>query len=265
MDPDVFPNSLEYWGPNGMVFFRNIQARWMPLKGDTGATIALERPGASADLGDFADEPALMEVIGRFPVPDLTAEFHYGGKWGYVRLAGILRRINWDHVGPTGPDLSGDATGWGLNLSSNIKVVKPVVFRLQFVGGRGIQNYMNDAGDDIGVETTGNAARPLEGETIPVLGGVAFADIAWSEHFASSAGYSFVWVRNTNGQLANAFHVGHYALANFLWTPVKEMMVGIEAQYGHRFNNSDGFDAGDFRLQFTAKFSFDAKIEHKVD
>ena len=25
MDIDVFPNSFEYWGPNGMVFFRNIQ------------------------------------------------------------------------------------------------------------------------------------------------------------------------------------------------------------------------------------------------
>ncbi len=23
MDIDVFPNSLEYWGPNAMVFFRN--------------------------------------------------------------------------------------------------------------------------------------------------------------------------------------------------------------------------------------------------
>lgn len=30
MDPDVFPNSVEYWGPPGMVFFRNVQARWTP-------------------------------------------------------------------------------------------------------------------------------------------------------------------------------------------------------------------------------------------
>jgi DcaP outer membrane protein len=30
MDPDVFPNSVEYWGPTGMVFFRNVQARWTP-------------------------------------------------------------------------------------------------------------------------------------------------------------------------------------------------------------------------------------------
>ena len=26
-DPDVWPNSLEYWGPTGMVFFRNVQLR----------------------------------------------------------------------------------------------------------------------------------------------------------------------------------------------------------------------------------------------
>lgn len=49
MDIGVFPNSLEYWGPTGMVFFRNIQIRYMPIQGDTRLTIALERPGASAD------------------------------------------------------------------------------------------------------------------------------------------------------------------------------------------------------------------------
>jgi hypothetical protein len=34
MDPDVFPNTLEYWGPNGMVFFRNVQLRYMPIQGE---------------------------------------------------------------------------------------------------------------------------------------------------------------------------------------------------------------------------------------
>src|SRR5438045_2352016 len=38
MDPDVFPNSLEYWGPTGMVFFRNVQLRWMPIKGASNLT-----------------------------------------------------------------------------------------------------------------------------------------------------------------------------------------------------------------------------------
>src|SRR5687767_12737961 len=53
MDIDVFPNTLEYWGPNGMVFFRNVQIRVMPIQGDTRLTIALERPGASGDQGDY--------------------------------------------------------------------------------------------------------------------------------------------------------------------------------------------------------------------
>src|SRR5262245_23039691 len=35
MDPDVFPNSVEYWGPTGMVFFRNVQFRWIPVQTST--------------------------------------------------------------------------------------------------------------------------------------------------------------------------------------------------------------------------------------
>ncbi len=51
MDPDVFPNSIEYWGPSGMVFFRNVQLRYMPMQGKNELFVALERPGASGDPG----------------------------------------------------------------------------------------------------------------------------------------------------------------------------------------------------------------------
>ena len=44
MDIDVFPNSLEYWGPTGMVFFRNVHFRWMPLKGEHDVVVGVERP-----------------------------------------------------------------------------------------------------------------------------------------------------------------------------------------------------------------------------
>ena len=36
MDPDVFPNSIEYWGPTGMVFFRNVQLRITPWQTESG-------------------------------------------------------------------------------------------------------------------------------------------------------------------------------------------------------------------------------------
>src|SRR5688572_21671985 len=84
MDIDVFPNSVEYWGPTGMVFFRNVQFRWMPVKGDSRITFALERPGASADQGRYADRIELQDVRPHFPMPDISGEARLGRKWGYV-------------------------------------------------------------------------------------------------------------------------------------------------------------------------------------
>jgi len=52
MDDDAWPNTLEYWGPSGMVFYRNVQIRYAPIKtADKELFIALERPGAGADKG----------------------------------------------------------------------------------------------------------------------------------------------------------------------------------------------------------------------
>ncbi len=87
MDPDVFPNSVEYWGPNGMVFFRNVQARFIPWrKGDSSLMVAIERPGASADQGIYAGRIELAGVTARFPAPDVTAQYRMAGKKGHFRL-----------------------------------------------------------------------------------------------------------------------------------------------------------------------------------
>ena len=96
MDPDVFPNSLEYWGPTGMVFFRNVHVRYMPTRGRHETAIALERPGASGDQGVYAGRIELQGIRARFPLPDLSASYKYNRDWGYVRAAGMLRRITWD-------------------------------------------------------------------------------------------------------------------------------------------------------------------------
>ena len=110
MDIDVFPNSLEYWGPTGMVFFRNVQVRWMPIQGDTRLTVALERPGASGDEGLLADRIELQNVQGRFPLPDLTGEYRFGGSRGYFEVAGLLGYLKWDDLLEDQFDLSGSAS-----------------------------------------------------------------------------------------------------------------------------------------------------------
>jgi len=254
MDIDVFPNSIEYWGPNGMPFFRNVQLAWMPIRGASRVTVALERPGASADTANFSDRVELTNVVPRFPAPDVSAEGRYGGKWGYVEVAGIFRWITWDDLDPAPPDLDGDAFGWGVTVSSNIKL-SPALLKLQAVYGDAIENYMNDAGADIGVEMTTDPARPLDGVALPVLGLVGFVDFDWSKQFTSSAGWSFVWIDNSEGQAADAFHIGHYALGNLLYHPTDKLMLGGELQFGRRENNN-GSDANDFKFQISVRYNF---------
>jgi len=261
MDPDVFPNSLEYWGPTGMVFFRNVQVRWIAFNDDNhNVIVAAERPGASGDSGVYADRVELQNIRPRFPLPDLSGAYKYTEDWGYVRAAGMLRSIKWDDILADQFDLSGDATGWGINLSSNLKFGSDVV-RLQFVFGEGIQNYMNDSPVDIGIANNpGNAVTPIVGEPIPLKGLVAFLDHTWSERFSSTVGYSWQDNDNTDAQAPDAFRTGHYALGNLLYTPVPNVMFGAEFQWGRRENFSDGFSSDGIKLQFSFKYNFSHKL-----
>jgi hypothetical protein len=256
MDPDVFPNSIEYWGPNGMVFFRNVQFRWMPLMGDTSVSVAIERPGASADQGDYAGRIELQNIKARFPLPDLSANVRRSGNWGHVQLAGILRRMQWDDLLQDQFQLSGKATGWGLNLSTNLRIQKDTI-RASVVYGEGIQNYMNDAPVDVGIKNNfSNPVTPILGRALPILGIVAFYDRTWNDKWTSSIGYSLVDIKNSDGQTADAFKRGQYALANFLYYPTSGLFLGPEIQWGRRENNSDGWSVDDVRVQFSVKYSF---------
>ena len=259
MDIDVFPNTVEYWGPTGMAFFRNVQVRFMPIQGDSRLTIALERPGASADGGVYAGRIELANVKPRFPVPDLSAEYRYGAKWGYVELAGIARKMEWEDQDNLAPDLSGDALGWGLNLSTNIKLGKKATFRGSVLHGEGVQNYMNDAPVDVGIRKTGNPSLPIEGVALPVTGLVAFLDINWTEKFSSAVGYSSIDIDNSDGQTNDAFKKGQYIVGNLMYYPVKNAMMGIEFQYGDRENfnaTANTFSPSITKVQFSFKYNF---------
>ncbi|HMK29623.1 MAG TPA: DcaP family trimeric outer membrane transporter [Terriglobales bacterium] len=257
MDIDVFPNTLEYWGPNGMVFFRNLQFRWMPIRGASRLTIAVERPGASADGGVYSDRIELQGIKPKFDMPDISWQARMAREWGYLQLAGIVRKITWVDTNNDQFKLGDTAWGWGINVSSNLKFGKKDTGRVQVVYGEGIENYMNDAPIDIGVKNNpGNPVTPIKGVALPVLGVVAFLDHNWNQRFSSAMGYSMVNIDNSNAEKPSDYHQGHYAVANLLYYPVKNVMVGGEFQFGRRVNFSDGFNVNDYRLQFSLKYNY---------
>jgi hypothetical protein len=258
VDPDAFPNTIEYWGPNGLVWFRNVQFRWMPITGKNALTIGVERPGASADNGSFSDRVELVGVVPKFDLPDFTANARFNRDWGYIQISGLLKRLKWVDTNNDVFNLNGSAVGWGVSVSSSPRFNQNNVGHFQIVYGAGDENYLNDAPVDVSVELTSpsNPVRPIQGVALPALGLSTYLDHTWSKRFTSSIGYSMVNIQNSDGQTDSDFHRGYYGSTNLLFTPVNNAMFGAEFIWGRRENIRDSFFADDYRIQFAFKYNF---------
>lgn len=252
MDGDVFPNIIDYWGPGGMVFLRNPQIRWTPLRGDTTFAVAIEKPGNDIDPGDLRTVDASLDSIrGDEKTPDLTAQLRVQDTWGHVQLAGILRRLGYETIGTDNNRPKGHETGWGLDLTSNFKFGDDKLI-LGAVYGHGIANYMNDGGVDLAAD---GDLSDLDAKAVPLLGAIAYYDHFWNREWSTSLGYSVTRVDNQDRQSADAFEKGEYASINLLYSPTQRVMMGAEYLWGQRTDN-DGSDGYDSRLQFSVKYGF---------
>lgn len=259
MDPDVFPNVIDYWGPPGMVFYRNAQIRWTPYRTDNSHfAIAVERPGNDVDAGQIREvDPELgANVRSDEKFPDLTAHFYTNGSWGHVQLAGIVRYVGFDSPGAPQNEPKGHQTGWGVNLGAHATLFGRDRLIGQVVYGHGIASYMNDGGVDLA--PAGTLTLP-HAEAVPLLGVVAYYEHYWTDDLTSAVGYSLTQVDNTALQELSAFRRGQYASLNLLYTPIKNFMVGGEVLWGERTDH-DTVTGGDWRFQFTVKYSFSTGI-----
>ena len=260
MDPDVSPITLDYWGPNAIVWYRNVQVFWKPT---SNIGVAIEKPGGTADEGVYADRIELQDVTGRFPLPDFTGHYRMGNDdhWGHVQVGGLVKYIAWDDLNDDPLDLTGSVWGWGVNVSAVLNATKRDTVRLQAVYGEGIENYLNDAPVDVGVKNNfSNLITPVVGEALPVIGGMAFLDHYWNDRWSTTVGYSGMDVTNSDAEAPDAFRAGQYALANLRWLPVPKLWMGGEFQWGRRANFSDGFTFNDYRFQFAFRYSFDVTV-----
>ena len=103
---------------------------------------------------------------------------------------------------------------------------------------------MNDAPVDVGVAEQSRAIRvqPVTGKALPIFGMVAYYDFNWSDKFSTAIGYSRLDIDNSNGQVPDGLQErASTRSTNLLWYPVKNVMTGLEFQWGRRQNFTDGF------------------------
>ncbi len=250
MDPDVFPNTIDYWGPAGMIFFRNVQLRWTPVSTEQQRiAIALESPTAGIDSGKVNDVAPSLDLRGKTELPDLTAHWRINRDWGHLQVAGILRQIGYESTSSADGEPSGEETGLGVNLSGSVNLLAQDKLLWQVVYGEGIANYFNDGGVDIAPDAALNA------EAVPILGWLLFYNRTWNDKWTSSIGWSSADLDNTEGQRDDAFDVSQYGLVNILHYPAENIMVGAEFLHG-KLELKDGSSGTDTRVQFSFKFNF---------
>jgi DcaP outer membrane protein len=258
MDASIFPNVIDYWGPAGMVFLRNPQIRFTPYtKGGNSFSIAVEKPSNDIDAGQIRElDPALAAGIqGSQKVPDLTAQYRMEPKWGHLQFAGILRKVAFETLGTPDNEPNGSELGWGIDVTSGIKVAKKDQVLLGLVFGDGIASYMNDGGVDLAPD--GTVTDP-DSAAVPLTGISAYYDHYWNDKYSSSFGVSQTQVDNTDLQAGDAFYRGRYVSANLLYYPTKNVFIGGEALWGQRRDN-DGDTGDDTRVQISFHYSFSTK------
>jgi hypothetical protein len=264
MDLSIFPNVIDYWGPNGMVFLRDPQLRWTFLRNSTDTVaVALEKPSNDIAAGNIR----LVEgwenatINGDETVPDLTAQWRHEDTWGHYQIAGILRKIGYEYSLAGEPLQKSSQTGWGINLTAGIKTIGKDQLLIGVVHGNGIASYMNDGGMDLAPTAlpTAGPTPQIAGEAVPMTGVSVYYDHYWNSRWSSAIGYSFDQVQNTNFQATvppnAAFHKGEYASVNLLAYPADKVMIGGELLYGKLYNNG-GTSGNDVRFQFSVQYKF---------
>jgi hypothetical protein len=242
-DPDLWPDTVDYEGPNSMLFVRRELVRFqLPVSKEWHLNFGIEKPGAQIDNSIDAD----METVKKFPEVGINARWERSGV-GHVQLSGIVRdlRIRSSVVGDD------NVIGWGVNAGAGIDITKYDSVQALFVYGEGIGALGNDSGfdnTDAAIDDDGNL------KALPYFSAMAALTHHWSEAWRSTVSYGYVNVDNEKSQGGKAYHETHYVSGNLIWQMYKRLSVGLEGLYGLRRTSND--TEGDvFRVQIGLLYS----------
>jgi len=246
MDPDGFPDTLDFQGPNGMVNVRNPQLRYgFALSQSTTLYISVEKPSS-----DVAFKTPEFSAQPNAPSPDGAIRLRQEFERGHFQIAGLFRSI-----AAFLPDGRTDSVfGWGVNASAGVKTFGKDNVILAVASGHGISRYLQDtSGLGIDAEVTSVTSPHLE--ATPAVGVETAYQHYWAKTLRSSAVYSYAAVNNTDRAATTAYNHSTYTGTNLIWNPYGSLNVGAEFLYGWVMRQ-DGQKANAPRIQFSAKYSF---------
>ena len=246
MDPDGFPDTLDFQGPNGMVSVRNPQLRYgFALSPKTTFYLSVEKPSS-----DIIFKTPQFSAQPNAPSPDGAIRLRQEFQRGHFQVAGIFRSI-----AAFLPDGRTDSVfGWGVNVSTGVKTFGKDNVIFAVAAGHGVSRYLQDtSGLGIDAEPASGASPHLE--ATPAVGVEAAYQHYWRKTLRTSAIYSYAAVNNTDLVAASTYNHATYSGANLIWNPYGSLNLGAEFLYGWTMEQN-GLKANAPRIQFSAKYSF---------
>jgi DcaP outer membrane protein len=241
-DPDAWPDTVDYEGPNSAIFARRPLVRYqLPLNEKWQLNFGVEKPGAEVDTNIDPDAQSVNHA------PDGGFNIRWeDSKIGHVQFGTILRDI-----GVKGAIVGSQSTfGWGLNLSGSFNVFERDSLQAQLTYGHGLFRYFNDdfMNNDAAFDRSGNL------KAIPAFGAMIGYTHKWTDYFRSTLSYGYVDLDNEFSQGPHAYHRTHYGSFNLVWQARKRLSIGLEGLYGHKEEKS-GAEGDAFRLQIGLLYS----------
>ncbi|MGV3532985.1 MAG: DcaP family trimeric outer membrane transporter [Chthoniobacteraceae bacterium] len=247
MDIDVFPDVVDYQGPNGIVNRRQPQIRYTLPVYDQDKTkflvfASVEQPEAKLDTSNNEYEDGVSVVN---QIPDAIAGFRWEGAPGHVQGSGIFRELSYES--DNGP--SDDAFGWGASLSGALNIGKKDKLSAQITYGEGIARYINDiSGESLDAAIDGGRLG-----SVPVFATMAGYTHHWNDHWRSTVSGGYVKVDAP--ATLDRFTIDNtiYGSANLMWHPTSSFRLGLEYLYGRK-ETIDGSERDGHRLNFVVRY-----------
>jgi hypothetical protein len=245
MDDEAWPATLDYNGPSGAVFVRQLVLRGsVPL----GESLRLEAALEDAQAEGSAAGPS-FSVSGSADRPDFVTRLRYGGERVHAQLAVLSRSVTYSAQLASAGSVQRTVSGYGLSASAAVQVGEEDRLLVQWNQGEGIGRYFNDGLSGLGaVYDAGGSLEPLR-----LSGAYLYYERKWAERWSTTAGISELRAESDGLRPASDLRRVQYASANLVHRLGTDLYLGAELLWG-RAERMDYTQADDTRLQITARY-----------
>ena len=247
MDPDAWPDIVEFQGPTSGLLARPPQFRYsFKIGKGLSSAVSVEQP--DSDIAFVVNGSPSQAIT---PAPDGAMMLRYEGERGHLYLSAVFRKLA-VHPPDGGPQES--TLGWGLNLSSTWRMVGKDTLNYQVAYGNGIARYTGDAAT-LGLDAQPRSATDLRLKALPVFAPWISYQHYWTRSLRSSGTFGWLQVPSTEFSPGNTYHKSSYSSANVIWSPYGSLSFGAEFMYGW-VQQKDGARSNATRIQFSGRYTF---------